>query len=322
MIIALEDLAAKRVKSTAEVSISDHTITLTSSAPKDHELIFTGSGTRGLVIKNPKGKVIFRGVTIDNASTGVTLKFDGVYDSIKVDGEGTTRLFGKAGNSASQMIYFLGTWSNIELCGFEIDQRRNSASGSTTTGSCVQFAGVLKSGHNLGKVHQHHMIVRNAGDEADYVNNFEKGAGYAQGDVLLVEYFNVYNTGRDFFQQWGFRDVTYRYCYGENGAMEANKDHVSAFSMNGNTDSLLVENCEFKNIPQLVYSGLPTVKIKALFKNVRYTQGTHAGPRSNQSAYLKGKDDANNRSQYTFEKCEIDTPKALICAITADKCSI
>lgn len=322
MIIALEDLAAKRVKSTPEVTVSDHTLTITSAAPKDHELIFTGKGTRGLVIRDPKGSIIFRGVTIDNASTGVTLKFDGTYDSIKVDGDGTTKLLGKAGNAASQMIYFLGTWSNVELCGFDIDQRRNSASGSTTTGACVQFAGVLKAGHNLRKVHEHDMTVRNAGDEGNYVNNFERGSGYAQGDVLLVENFKVFSSGRDFFQQWGFRDVTYRDCYGENGALESNKDHISALSMNGDTDSLLVENCEFKNIPQLVYSGLPTVKIKALFDNVRYTQGTHSGSRSNQAAYLKGRGDITNTSEYMFKNCTIDAPNALICAISADKCDV
>lgn len=325
MIIALEDLAAKRVKSTPEVGISDHTITLTN-APKDHELIFTGKGTRGLVFKDAKGKVIFRGATIDNSSTSVTLKFDGVYDSVKVDGEGTSKLFGKAGNAASQMIYFQGTWSNIEVCGFEIDHRRDNKTLSTTTGAAVQFAGVLKAGHNLGKVYQHDIIVRNAGDEGFYTNHFERGSGYAQGDVLLVERCKVYNSGRDNFQEWGFRDVTYRDCYGENGALEADpaRNHISALSLNGDTDNLLVENCEFKNVPQLVYSGSPTTKIKAVFNGVKYTQGTHPGTRSNQSAYLKGKvlPDPKERSEYTFKNCVIDAPNNLICAISADKCDV
>lgn len=325
MIISLEDLAAKRVKSTPQVGISDHTITLTN-APKDHELIFTGKGTRGLVFKDAKGKIIFRGVTIDNASTSVTLKFDGTYSDIKVDGEGTSKLFGKAGNAASQMIYFQGTWRNIEVCGFEIDQRRNSTPGTSTTGAAVQFAGVLKAGHNLGKVYQHNIIVRNAGDEPFYTNHFEKGSGYAQGDILITEDCEVYNSGRDFFQQWGFKDVTYHNCKGDNGALEADaeRNHISALSMNGDTDTLLVENCEFKNIPQLVYSGTPTTKIKALFNGVKYTQGTHPGTRSNQSAYLKGKvlSDPNQRSEYTFKNCVIDAPNNLICAISADKCDV
>lgn len=318
MIINLVDLANKRVKSTSEVTISDHTITVTGAAPPDHELIFTGIGTRGLVIKNAKGKVIFRDVTIDNASTGVTIKFDGVYSNVKVDGEGTTKLFGKAGNSASQMIYFVGTWSNIEVCGFEIDQRRNNATGSTTTGAALQFAGVLSSTHNLGSVYEHDIIIRNAGDEGNYVNHFDRGSGYAQGEKLLVEDVSVFGSGRDYFQEWGFKNVTYRKCYGENGGKEADSNHCSAFSINGWTENLLIEDCEFKNIAQLIFGGLPQSgkSIDARIYRTRYDQGTHAGARNNQAAYLKGP------GKYYFESCEIFAPNVLQAAITADNCSV
>lgn len=314
MIITLEDLAAKRVKSTPEVGVSDHTITLTN-APKDHELIFTGKGTRGLVFKDAKGKIIFRQATIDNASTSVTLKFDGTYDGIKVDGEGTSKLFGKAGNAASQMIYFQGIWSNVEVCGFDIDHRRNTNPGSSTTGAAVQFAGVIKSGHNLGKVYKHDLILRNPGDEGSYNNHFQASGGYAQGDTLLVENCMVYNSGRDFFQQWGFKNVTYRNCIGENGGLEADSNHCSALSMNGDTEVLLVENCQFKNVAQLIYSGSGK-GIKAVISNVKYTQGTHAGSLNNQAAYLKGP------GEYTFKNCIIDAPKVKEAAITADGCKV
>jgi hypothetical protein len=316
MQINLQDLASKKAKSAEGLMISDHTLDMAKFTGS--ELIFSGNGVRGLVIKNPKGLVKFQDCTIDNASTGVTVKFDGVYNGIKVDGSGTTKLFGKAGNSASQMIYFNGTWSNVEVCGFEIDQRRNDATGSTTTGSALQFAGVLNTSHNLGTVQLHDIVIRNAGDEGNYDNHFERGAGYARGNFLIVERVKVFGSGRDFFQQWGFINAVYRDCYGENGGKEANPDHCSALSMNGWTQNLIVENCEFKNVAQLLYSGVPAPgeTIKAELRNVRYTQGTHAGKLNNQAMYLKGP------GKYVLSDCLIDAPNAVIAAITADNCQV
>lgn len=315
MIIKLEDLAAKRVKSSEGLVVSDHTFEMSGFSG---QLIFTGKGTRGIVIKNPKGEIKFQDCVIDNAGTGVVIKLDGKYDGVKLNGSGTTKLFGKAGNSQSQMIYFQGTWSNVEVCGFDIDQRRDNKIGSTTTGSCLQMAGVLSSTHSLGNVHVHDMILRNCGDEGNYENNFERGAGYAQGEYLTVENVKVFGSGRDFFQQWGFKNATYRNCYGENGGKEADSNHCSALSMNGWTEELLIEDCQFDNVAQLIYSGTPAPgkKIFATIRNVVYNQGTHAGNRNNGAAYLKGP------GLYRFENCLINAPEVKLAAITADGCTV
>lgn len=312
--ITLEDLAAKKAKPAEGLVISDHTFDLNKFTGS--ELVLTGKGTRGLVFKNQRQvQISFKDLVIDNASTGVTLKFDAISNQVLVSAV-NAKLYGKSGNLASQMIYFVGTWSNVEIGGFEIDQRRNSNPGSTTTGACVQLQGVKSSSHNLGNVRIYQMVLRNTGDEGTYANHYGYDGGYAQGENLLVDDVKVFNSGRDFNQQWGFRNVTYRNCYGENGGLESDPNHCSALSMNGNTENLLIENCEFKNVAQLVYSGLPTNKIKALFTGVKYTQGTHSGTRNNQSAYLKG------AGEYVFKNCVIDAPNVKIAAITADKCDV
>lgn len=316
MIINLVDLANKKAKPAEGLTISDHTLDLAKFTGS--ELIFTGIGTRGLVIKNSKQvQITFQDVTIDNGSTGVLLKFDGVTSQIKTSGI-NTKLFGKAGNSASQLIYFVGTWSNVEIAGFELDQRRDNKTGSTTTGAALQLAGVLSSTHNLGDVYIHDIIIRNAGDEGNYVNHFDKGSGYAQGENLRVEDVSVFGSGRDYLQQWGFKNVNYRRCYGENGGKEADANHCSAFSMNGYTENLLIEDCNFKNVAQLIFSGNPAPgkQIDARIYRTRYDQGTHAGARNNQATYLKGP------GKYYFEECEIFAPNVLQAAITADGCNV
>lgn len=314
MNITLEDLARKTVKGSEGVTISDNKIDLSKFTGS--ELILTGKYTKGLyLILRPQIQITFKDAVIDNAATTVTVKLDGVYDQVKVSSSGS-KLFGKAGNAASQMIYFNGTWSNVEVSGFEIDQRRNGNTGNTTTGPNLQFAGVFKAGHNLGKVHIHDMIYRNSGDESDYDNYNNGSTGAAPGEELLVENCKSFNSGRDVFQQWGFKKVTYRDCYGENAGLEAEPNHCSAFSMNGGTEILLIENCEFKNIAQLIFSNYDGKSIKAILNNVRYTQGAHAGSRNNQAAYLKGP------GEYTFKNCVIDAPSVKEAAITADGCKV
>jgi len=294
--------------------ISDHTFDLAKFTGS--ELVFTGKGTRGLVFNNSReAQVTFKDALIDNASTGVTLKFDKKTQKIKLAAI-NSKLLGKVGNSASQMIYFLGEWSDVAIDGFEIDQRRDSKTGSTETGACVQLQGVIKAGHNLGDVSLTNMILRNCGDEPTYVNHFQREGGYVQGNNLRVDNVRVYGSGRDYFQQWGFRNVHYSKCYGENGMKEADSNHWSAFSMNGDTDTLLIEDCEFKGIAQLIYSGAPTSKIEALIRNVKFTEGTHAGSRPNSSAYLKGP------GKYIFENCVIDAPNVMKGAISADGCDV
>jgi hypothetical protein len=313
MNIVLEDLQRKTVRGSEGVTISDNNINLSKFTGS--EVIFTGKYTKGLLITaRPQIQVTFKDTVIDNAGTNATVKVDGVYDQFKLHAV-NTKLFGKTGNAASQMIYFLGTWSNVQAGGFEIDHRRDSNPGkpTTVTGACVQFAGVLKASHNLKDVRLYDMIIRNAGDEGTYVNHFQLDGGYAKGENLLVENVSVFGAGRDFDQQWGFRNVTYRKCYGENGGLEADpeRNHVSALSMNGDTETMLIQDCEFKNVGQLLYSGSGK-GIKAVIENVRYSQGTHAGSRINQAAYLKGP------GEYAFKNCIIDAPNVKEAAITAD----
>lgn len=313
MIITLEDLAAKRAKGSEGITISDNRIDLSKFTGS--ELVLTGKYSKGLLlIARPQIQITFKDAIIDNAGTNVTVKIDGTYDQVKVSGSGSTKLFGKAGNAASQMIYFNGVWSNVEVGGFEIDQRRDNRTGTTTTGACLQFAGVLNKAHNLGNVFVHDMIISNAGDEANYDNHFALDGGYATGENLLTENVTVFGSGRDPFQQWGFRNVTYRKCYAENGGKEGDSNHCSGFSMNGYTETLLIEDCDIKNVAQLIYSGTPAPQktIKAVLKNVRYEQGTHAGARNNQAAYLKGP------GSYHFENCVLNAPNVLQAAITAD----
>lgn len=312
MNIALEDLQRKTVRGSEGAVISDNKIDLSKFTGS--ELVLTGKYTKGInLIARPQIQITFKDAIIDNSLTNPTLKIDGVYDQIKVEGI-NAKFYGKAGNAASQMIFFNGTWSNVIVVGFEIDQRRDNKTGTTTTGACVQFAGVLKSGHNLGSVYVYDIVIYNAGDEGNYINHFEKGSGYAQGETLYTGNVKVFGSGRDFFQQWGFRKVHYRKCYGENGGKEANQDHCSAFSMNGYTESLVIEDCEFKNVAQLIYSGKPESgkTVDAKIYRTRYEQGTHAGNRNNSAAYLKGP------GTYHFEECEINAPNVLQAAITAD----
>lgn len=312
MNIALEDLQRKTARGSEGAVISDNKIDLSKFTGS--ELVLTGKYTKGInLIARPQIQITFKDAIIDNSLTNPTLKIDGVYDQIKVEGV-NAKFYGKAGNAASQMIFFIGTWSNVMVGGFEIDQRRDSKTGSTTTGACVQFAGVLKAGHNLGSVYVHDVVIYNAGDESNYINHFEKGSGYAQGETLYTRNVKVFGSGRDYFQQWGFKNVTYENCYGENGGKEANPDHCSAFSMNGYSESLIIKDCEFKNVAQLLYSGKPESgkTIDAKIYRTRYDQGTHAGNRNNSAAYLKGP------GTYHFEECEINAPNVLQAAITAD----
>lgn len=312
MIVTLEDLQNKTARGSEGAVISDNKIDLSKFTGS--ELVLTGKYTKGIyLIARPQIEVTFKDAIIDNSLTNPTLKIDGVYDQIKVEGI-NAKFYGKAGNAASQMIFFNGTWSNVEVCGFDLDQRRDNKTGSTVTGSACQFAGVKNINHNLGKVYKHHLIIRNAGDEGSYDNHFALDGGYAQGEEIVVEDCEVYGSGRDFFQQWGFRNAIYRRCYGENGGKEANPDHCSALSMNGYTESLLIEDCEFKNVAQLIYSGKPEPgkTIDAKIYRTRYDQGVHAGNRNNSAAYLKGP------GTYYFEQCEINAPNVLQAAITAD----
>jgi hypothetical protein len=317
MIIQLEDLAAKRAKSAEGLVISDHSLDLAKFSGS--ELVITGKGSRGLVFKNLRGvEVTTKDCIIDMAGTGVILKVDGTSDDFKLNGSTSTKLLAKAGNLASQCIYIQGTWSNVIIGNFDIDQRRDNKTGTTTTGACVQLAGVLKADHRLGKVTFYGTTIRNAGDEGFYCNHFEKGSGYAPGDDLYVEAVNVLSSGRDFFQEWGFDNVTFKRCYGENGMKEGDANHMSCFSINGDTESLLIENCEFKNIAQLLYSGKPSTgkSIKALIKGVVYDQGVHAGARSNSSVYVKGP------GTYRFEDCYINAPYVKVAVFSADGCVI
>lgn len=312
MIISLEDLAAKKVKPAEGMTVSDNKVDLSKFTGS--EVIFTGKYTKGInLIARPQIEVTFKDAIVDNGGTNQTLKVDGVYDQFKLAGV-NAKFFGKSGNAASQMIYFIGTWSNVKAGGFEIDQRRDNKTGSTTTGACIQFAGVLKAGHSLGGVHIYDMVVYNAGDEGCYVNHFDRGSGYATGENLLVEKFKVFGSGRDFQQEWGFRNVIYRNCYGENGGKEADSNHCSAISANGWAENLLIEDCDFKNVAQLLYSGSPEPgkSIKGIIGGVRYEQGTHAGARNNQALYLKGP------GEYKIDSCKIIAPSVKEAAITAD----
>jgi hypothetical protein len=315
MIINLQDLAAKRAKPDQGLTISDHTLDLAKFTGS--ELMFSGTGLRGLVIKSAKQvEISFKDCVIDNAGTGVTLKFDGITRQIAVNGNASTKLFGKAGNSASQMIYFVGVYSDISIGGFEIDQRRDGKQGTTVTGAAVQFAGVLESSLNsIGNISIRAMIIKNAGDEGVYVNHFKKSDGgkvYADGEGLLIDGVKVYRSGRDFMQQQGFKDVYIYNCYGENGGLEADSNHCSALSMNdGETESILVENSTFVNVGQLAFVGKSNVSKKVTFKNVTYDQGTHAGAYSNQAMYLKG------NGEYTLNNTKIIAPnvkRSIVCA--------
>src|SRR5688500_18887271 len=104
MEIKLEDLAAKRIKSTADISISDHTITFL----KPTQLIITGNGVRGLVFNQTKNcEIIFRNCIIKNGSTGVTIKFNGNFQDSSVKLE-NSQIYAKPGGSGSQVIYWEG----------------------------------------------------------------------------------------------------------------------------------------------------------------------------------------------------------------------
>lgn len=314
MNIVLEDVARKTARGTDGVVISDNKLDLSKFTGS--EVIISGKYAKGLnIIVRPQIQVTFKDVVIDNATTNVTVKIDGTYDQFKLEGI-NAKLFGKAGNAASQMIFFNGVWSNVSVGGFEIDQRRDNKTGSTTTGAAVQFAGVLESSlKSLGKIALYNIIIKNAGDEGIYVNHFKKvdnGITYADGEELFINNVKVYRSGRDFLQQQGMRNVTINNCYGENGGLESDSNHNSALSMNdGETEFINVINSTFVNVGQLAFVGASKVYKKVNLNNVTYDQGTHAGAYSNQAMYLKG------NGEYFIKNSKIIAPNAkrsLICA--------
>lgn len=319
MNITLEDLAKKTVRGSEGATISDNKIDLSKFTGS--ELVLTGKYTKGILfVMRPQIQVTFKDAIVDNSTTNETIELEGIYDQVMLWGDGSTKLFGKAGNSASQMIFFKGTWSNIAIGGFEVDQRRNSAINSTVTGASLQFAGVPtkslgESGN--GKVHVYDMIFRNSGDETLYVGHFKKirddGVEMADGVELIVERVKAENMGRDFGQQRGFKKVTFKDCQAKNIGLEAHNDHCSGFSLNdGSTEEILLDNCTIENAKQFVYGGSTTKSIKATIRNSKYIQGTHAGTRANSALYLKGP------GQWALENSEINAPNVLQAAITAD----
>jgi hypothetical protein len=298
-----------RQKSAEGLLISDHTFDCLNFKGS---LVFTGKGTRGVVIKNAHDiEITFKDCVIDNAGTGVMIKLDGRTNNVKLNGSGTTRLFGKAGNAQSQVIYVVGTWSNVEICGFDIDQRRDNSTGSsTTTGACVQTAGVFQAGHNLGTFKLFDMTLRNCGDEGSY-NNYNTGTtGAAKGELIIISNVKVLNCGRDPFQTQGFKDVIIEYCYAENAGIEGDKNHCSGMSLNGGHERITVRDSAFVNMAQLVYCGTEGTKVEAIFERVKYIQGKHMGAISNQCAYLK------SPGNYHFEDCDFtaDTKEAILTA--------
>lgn len=306
--ITLEDLAAKKAKPSEGLVISDHMLDLTKFTGS--ELRITGKGTKRIGFMNAHG-LISTPCEIDYPGTNNIFKFDGTTKNLKLDGTGG-KLLNAAGNSISQAIYFVGVWSDIELCGFYINQRREFVNGVWSSGAAgIQFQGVTKEGHNLGNVYVHDIVGENIGAEGLYGNHFtsnDNGKKYVMGETLTVERVRFNRTGRDPFQQQGFRKVEIKNCSASYGGLQNNTSHCSGLSMNDGpyTESILVKDCAFDNVPQLAYLGEgPT---KALFEGVHYVQGN--AMRVNQSIYSK--------VDLTINSSAITAPNVLIAAITAD----
>lgn len=277
-VINLNDLAAKRVKSTITYSVSDNTIDFKGiKHPDGYWVKFVGTYLRSIHVKNFNGGDIIYEATITTNTSDKTLKFTDCKDWT-INGE--KAFLSGSGNNSGAMIWVTGKWQNCRLIGFTIDQKRNELSGNTTGGPAVQFESASDPTFNHGKLLIEGTVVRNANDEAFYILYTRAQKGYL--DSLVIRNTDVSKTGRDFWQATNVRNIVIENNRGDSGGIEGNGDHVSGFSLNEKNANVIIRNNIVTNTPQFAFSGGGGTTI---FENNTFQQET--APGGNQGLYLR-----------------------------------
>lgn len=331
-VISLEKLAKKEEKSDNDILISDHTIDGRGSTKTGYYLIITGTGTRALVFKNFHGvdsldqcKIIFIDATINNGSDVPTIKgnTNNWYFSLLFE---RSFINGKPGNNASALIIFDGPYNKgirIEGDGIStFDQKRNGSATSTNGGPMFQIAGTYASNCNASNWNREYSIYKNliclnSCDELIYdgYNDPTYSPKPTGTNYLLIDNVHGTNLGRDGFQFTSvFKKATIKNSSAINGGLENNKDHVSGFSINGDSPNVEINNVKIEKFKQFAYSRHSGAKGGVIFKNCTYIQGDHVGTRANSAMYLVG----SSGYSYTVENTILNAPSVTEAAITSD----
>jgi hypothetical protein len=320
-----------KVKS-SEITIVDNAFDGKNVVRPDFGIEFIGTGTRNLVFRNIRGTesnpvhILFKDITHRHSGTANVLKFSGGCQHIKLS-FGQSKFYG-SGNNQSQMIFIDGPWNK----GFKIDggyfnQGRNLVKGLTGGGSLFQITSSQTTECNRNNHDFDYLIVtglqgENANDEFMYIDKYTSkpvNGIYPTGcEYVELVRCGVKKSGRDYFQGQGIKDWRIEECYGEDGGLEQEPNHVSAISSNGANEFLSVIGCNFKNIPQLIFGATEGKPGKVVVSDTNYTQGTNAVV-SNQAVYLRG-----DKVPYSaeFKNCNINAPLVKEAVFSADGATI
>jgi hypothetical protein len=326
VVIDLQKLAAKQIKSTTDVTISDNSLDFKNIVrPAGYWVKFTGTYARPIVVKNlvgnsaaEKAKIIYEAVDIKTNTSTQTLKLVDCRN-FDLDGTYTTKISG-SGNNYGQLIDISGKWADTDVHGFKLAQNRNTASGSTTGGAMIQYHGSYTSAvngnnWNHGRNRLWDIEGYGANDEFVYILYFSAAAqnGYP---VTRAKRFEIWNTsidlsGRDFWQLTSVDTVIIHNNKGSRGAAELEPNHVSGITLNDGVKYAEIYDNDISTVPQWIYTGTAGGIVKVW--NNKFTQGEHP-IRANSAAYMK--------STAYFSGDVIDAPKLKYAAFTADKAQI
>jgi hypothetical protein len=321
---SLEDLGAKRVKSNADVVVSDHTFDGRGATKTGYEIVITGTGTRGLVFKNFHGaskedpvKIIFRGTKFNMTGSGVVIKMaeNNWHTSLICEG---CEIKALPGGSASQVIYYIGDFiKGARIEGFTIDQGRPDKTMETSGGAAIQLAGSYSASCNASNWKGYEYIdlinntVKNANDEIYYVghNNVTDGYGPVSTGAVTIDGLVGDGSGRECIQVTYADTLRIKNAKCSRASLEKDGLHWSSLSLNDKNKYVLVEDSFFEGAAQPVYSGALKHAGQAVFKNCTFIQRMDYTAPS--ALYLKG----NANYSHTFVNCTI-VAKAI--AITTD----
>jgi hypothetical protein len=321
MIIQLESLASKTLKSNTEVVISDHTLDFGGKPRSDYGFELTGTGSRNIVIKNLWGTpqtpaIIDAKFLIKYAGTANIIKF---VNCRYWKFAGPYEIYG-SGNNQSQPIMIEGTCKGWEFFGGYINQGRNQNPGGTNGGACVQAVSAESSTLNASNHDAEYaifrsMVLENCCDEGYYLFKYSgkstpkpSGSAYA-----LIENCRVVNLGRDPFQGRGIKDFNIVNNYAENWGLELEPNHISGVSWNGENAGVIKGNT-FKKGAQFIFAATEGKDSKLSIINNHYEQGENAIV-ANQSCYFRGD---NAKFDILMEGNTINAPKAKEALITVD----
>lgn len=297
-IISFEALAAKTVKSTDKMTVSDNTIDFKNIA---QDVGFTGAYPKRLTLKNlPKGIIQIDG-TITTATDNKSLQIADCKD-ISLDlTNGAIIGNGLSTGVCGQLIYIYGMWFNLEVIKGVLEQKGKSG------GAAFQTESYSDVNYNHGTLVIDGTQVLRAMGEGFYIGFNQPTKAFL--DRLEIRNTSVANSRRDFWQLGNVNDTIIENNRGTNGGLERNPDHISGFSLNGKNDRVLIKNNILDRVPQFIYSATQS---NVEVEGNTYTQGD--AMIVNQAIYTK--------SPMTLRNNVITTPLAKEAAITADGCKV